>query len=53
MVWWCGVLIQVGSSPEGWSGSRLLAALGPTPTELVHTMEIAESNGLGRLPSAS
>lgn len=48
MVWWCGVLIGVRSSPEGWSGSRWLAALGPTPTGLVHTVEVsAESMGLG------
>ena len=53
MVWWCGVLIRVRSSPEGWSGPRL-AALGPTSTGLVHTVEVsAESNGLGRFPSAS
>ena len=50
MVWWCGVLIRVRSSPEG----PRLAALGPTPTGLVHTVEVsAESNGLGRFPSAS
>lgn len=51
MVVWCSPPSRV--QPEGHSGSRRLAALGPTPTGLVHTMETAGSDGLGRFPSAS